>query len=134
MIHPLVDQLRFTRSEWLRALDGVSNEEARRRFEPMNCISWIIGHLAAQENSYWVLWAQDKELWPHLNELVGWGKPPSRPPLDEMWQAWREITHAADAFLDTLTPHMLPTHIEWKGKPLRESIGTMLQRNIYQYW
>ena len=134
MIHPLVDQLRFTRSEWLRALDGVSNEEARRRFEPMNCISWIIGHLAAQENSYWVLWAQDKELWPHLNELVGWGKPPSRPPLDEMWQAWREITHAADAFLDTLTPHMLPTHIEWKGKPLRESIGTMLQRNIYHYW
>ena len=43
--HPLVTQLRFTRSEFLRCLDGVAGEEARRRFEPMNCISWIIGHL-----------------------------------------------------------------------------------------
>jgi uncharacterized damage-inducible protein DinB len=134
MTHPLVDQLRFTRSEWLRALDGVSDKDARRRFEPMNCISWIIGHLATQENAYWVLWAQGKELWPDLNRLVGWASPPNTPPLDEMWEAWREITSAADAFLDTLTPDMLATHLKWKGKPLRESVGTMLYRNIYHYW
>ena len=27
MPHPLVDQFRFTRSEWLRGLEGVSEEE-----------------------------------------------------------------------------------------------------------
>ena len=52
-VHPLVTQLRFTRSEFLRGLEGITGEEARRRFEPMNCISWIIGHLANQEHAYW---------------------------------------------------------------------------------
>jgi uncharacterized damage-inducible protein DinB len=134
MTPPLVEQLRFTRSEFTRALDGVSDAEARRRFEPMNCISWMVGHLATQENFYWVLWAQGEELWPDLNERVGWGKPPSTPPLDEMWQAWREVTRAADAFLDTLTPDRLLTHLERQGKRRPESIGTLLYRNIYHYW
>ena len=39
--HPMVTQLRFTRSEFLRGLDGVTDQEARRRFDPMNGISWI---------------------------------------------------------------------------------------------
>ena len=44
MTHPLVTQLRFARSELMRCLEGVSDQDARRRFEPMNCISWIVGH------------------------------------------------------------------------------------------
>ena len=55
MPHLLVTQLRFTRSELVRCLEGVSDADARRRFEPMNCISWIVGHLADQENHFWVL-------------------------------------------------------------------------------
>jgi len=51
-----------------------------------------------------------------------------------MWAAWREITAAADAFLDTLTPEKLTTYFIWKDQPVQESIGTMLQRNIYHYW
>ena len=54
MSHPLVDQLRFTRSEWVRGLEGVTPAEAARRFEPMNSIAWIIGHLAWQEQAYWL--------------------------------------------------------------------------------
>ena len=57
--HPLVTQLWFARSELLRCLDGVPAEDAQRRLLPMNCISWVVGHLANQENAYWVL-----ETWP----------------------------------------------------------------------
>jgi hypothetical protein len=32
MAHPLVDRLRFARSEFRRGLEGVSDEEAQRRF------------------------------------------------------------------------------------------------------
>jgi hypothetical protein len=46
MIQPLVTQLRFARSEFVRCLDGVSDEDAIKRLLPMNCISWIIGRLA----------------------------------------------------------------------------------------
>jgi len=134
MVHPLVTQLRFARSELVRCLEGVSDADARRRFEPMNCISWIVGHLANQENSYWVLVAQGETLVPNLNQLVGYGKPASTPPLEEVWDAWRTITSAADRYLDTLTPELLQTHLEWKGRRLPESIGTMLLRNIYHYW
>ena len=54
MHHPLVRQLRFTRDEFARALVGVTDLEARQRFLPMNCISWNIGHLAWQEQRYFV--------------------------------------------------------------------------------
>jgi hypothetical protein len=51
MSHPLVEQLRFVRSEFRRALADVDDADARRRFLPMNCISWNIGHLAWQETA-----------------------------------------------------------------------------------
>ena len=134
MTHPLVTQLRFARSELVRALEGLTDEEARRRFESMNCISWMIGHLANQENSYWVFLARREVLVPGLRDLVGYGKPASTPPLADMWAAWRTVTGAADTYLETLTTELLVTHFEWQGKPMAESIGTMLQRNIFHYW
>src|SRR6266850_2122583 len=54
MPHPLVTQLRFTRTEWVRGLKAVTAEEAARRFGPINPIAWMIGHLAWQEQLYWL--------------------------------------------------------------------------------
>jgi len=132
--HPLVTQLRFARSEFARCLEGVSPEDAVRRLMPMNSISWIVGHLANQEHRYWVLWAQGRDLAPGLNDRVGFGKPASTPPLEEMWALWRMITQAADEYLDTLTTEQLLTFLEWEGKLRPESVGTLLLRNTYHYW
>jgi uncharacterized damage-inducible protein DinB len=133
-IHPLVTQLRFTRNEFVRCLKDVSHEDAVRRFIPMNCISWIVGHLANQEQAYWVFLAQGRLVIPNLNDLVGSSKPASTPPLDEMWTAWHTITETADTYLETLTTDTLQTYLVYKGKPRPESIGTMVLRNIYHYW
>ncbi len=132
--HPLVVQLHFTRSEFVRCLEGVPAEDAVRRLEPVNCLSWIVGHMANHEHSYWVRVAQGYELVPGLNDLVGSGRPASTPPLDEMRATWRTVTEAADRFLNTLTAEKAQEHLEWKGRHLPENIGTMLQRNIYHYW
>ena len=132
--HALVVQLRFARSEWQRGLEGLTETEAVQRVGQLNCLSWMVGHLANQESGYWVLLAQGKTLVPGLNTLVGHGKPASTPPLVEMWAAWRTITQAADVYLETLTPALLQTHFLWNGQPRTESIGTMLMRNIYHYW
>lgn len=134
MMHPLVEQLHFSRAEFVRCLQGITPEEGQQRLGQMNCISWMIGHLADQENRYWVRWAQDKVLFPELNQLVGFGKPASTPPLDEMWGIWREVTAAADDYFLTLTPAVMQTFFMRDGKPLWESIGTLLWRNIHHYW
>jgi hypothetical protein len=131
MSHPLVDQLRFTRSEWVRGLEGVTAAEAARRFEPMNSIAWIIGHLAWQEQAYWLQRAQGVTL-SAVAERCGNGQPASTPPLDEAWAAWRQVTAAADAYLDTLTPEALL--MRWEREPTTEGPGTKLLRTTYHYW
>ena len=136
MAHPLVLQLRFTRSEFRRALEGVGDADARRRIMPMNCISWNIGHLAWQEQRYWLFRAQDQILLPQLNELFAYGSPACEPALDEIWQAWHTIVEAADPWLDTLTTEDLylqrPFIID--GQQFELSFGSLMQRVIYHYW
>ena len=134
MIHPLVAQLRFTRSEWLRALAGISDVDARRRILPMNCISWNIGHLAWQEQRYWLQRAQGQTALPALHELFAYGAPASTPPLDEMWEAWHTIVQRVDPFLDTLTTEKLQAPFVWEGAPGPYRLGSLLQRVIYHYW
>ena len=134
MPHPLVLQLRFTRSEFKRALKGLSDEQARKRSMPMNCISWNIGHLAWQEQRYWLFFAQGKVLLPKVNELFAYGAPASTPPLDEAWKAWRTITKASDAWLDTLTTEKLQQRVIKDGKPSQIIFGSLIQRMIYHYW
>ena len=131
MSHPLVDQLRFTRSEWVRGLEGVTAEEAARRFEPMNSIAWVIGHLAWQEQAYWLQRALGRTVSP-LAERCGFGEPASTPPLAEAWAAWRAVTAAADPYLDSLTTDAL--QIRWEREPTTETAGTKLLRTTYHYW
>jgi len=132
--HPLVTQLRFARSEFARGLEGVSEADGLVRHLPMNSIGWMVGHMANQEHRYWVVFAQGREVVTGLRERVGTGRPASTPPLAEMWSAWRTATTAADDYLDTLTIDLLGAHLESDGRPIDESVGTMLVRVIYHYW
>jgi len=133
MTHPLISQLRFTRSEWLRALDGVNEDDARKRLLPMNSIGWIVGHLAWHEQRYWLTILQGETRVPGLTELVGYGRPATTPPLEEMLTAWRTITQASDAFLDDITTAKLQEEISIRGWTTT-TIGSMLLRVIYHYW
>ena len=134
MIHPLVNQLRFTRSEFLRAVKGVNDDDARKRIMPMNCISWNIGHLAWQEQRYFLHFGQGKMLFPDINESFAYGAPASTPPLKEVLSAWRAITTAADPWLNTLTPAKLEEYVISNGKQIDRIYGNLLQRVIYHYW
>ena len=131
MPHPLVTQLRFTRSEWIRGLKAVTAEEAARCFGPINPIAWMIGHLAWQEQLYWLERAQGTTPVPEVKQF-GYGKPLSVPPLIEAWTWWRAVTKAAAPYLDTLTGPALMRR--WKKESSRETPGTKLHRTTYHYW
>jgi hypothetical protein len=132
MAHPLVDQLRFTRREWRRALRGVTEEDGARRLEPMNSIGWIVGHLAWQEQRYFLTRAQGQTPLPILDELVASGGPPSTPSLKGMLAAWKQVTAAADGWLDPLTTDSLLLPLPPPG--LRRTAGDAIHRVMYHYW
>jgi hypothetical protein len=129
--HPLVTQLRFTRSEWMRGLKAVTAEDAARRFGAINPIAWMIGHLAWQEQLYWLERAQGAAPVPEVKQF-GYGKPLVVPPLADAWAWWRAVTTAADPYLDALTSAALTRR--WKREPSRETPGTKLHRTTYHYW
>src|SRR5574341_1108957 len=115
MPHPLVEQLRFARSEFKRGLEGLLEADATRRLLPMNCISWNIGHLAWQEQRYWLYRAQDQILLPEVNEQFAYGAPASTPSLAGAWDIWTRITAACDPWLDRVTADTLQEHVVVDG-------------------
>ena len=133
MTHPLIQQLRFTRSEFKRGLVGLTDAAACKRFLPMNCISWNIGHLAWQEQRYWLWRGQGFLLFPRVNEIYAYSAPASTPLLSDSWAAWEAITAAADPWLDALTIEKLGERALVDGQP-GPLFGSLLQRTIYHYW
>ena len=133
-VHPLVDQLRFTRSEFLSGVRGVSADDAKVRLGRMNCLAWNVGHLAWQEQRYFVTVAQDRTPRPDIADRFRVGGPASQPELDEVLAAWREVTAAADEWLAGVTTGDLLTGPTRMGKPPATSMGNRLQRTIYHYW
>jgi hypothetical protein len=134
MAHPIVEQFRFTRREWLRGLEGVTEDEATRHLAAMNCISWIVGHLAWHEHRYWLELAQGQMPYPQLNIIYAYGAPASTPTLAEMLGIWREVTTLADPFLDTLTTAALQQELLRNGQAVGQTLGSAMRRITYHYW
>jgi len=132
--HPLVEQLRFTRSEWLRGLKGVSDDAGARHFGQMNSIGWIVGHLAWQEQRYLLHRPQGIMLREDIQRSFVSGGPMSTPSLAEMLAAWRKITKASDPFLDQLTTQKLLVDLPLNGKRSGQTQGSAIRRMTYHYW
>ena len=134
MPHPLVTQLQFTRYEFHRAIKTMNQKDAEVRILPMNCISWNVGHLAWQEQQYFLKYGMGNLLFPDIEKGFAYGAPPSTPPLMEVLQAWQAITEATDPWLDTLTSEKLAQHVISQGKEIKYTFGNLLLRTIYHYW
>jgi hypothetical protein len=134
-VHPLVLQLRFTRAEFKRALKGLSEEDATKRLLPMNCISWNIGHLAWQEQRYFLYYGQGLMPYPEIQEAYAYGAAASTPSINAVLKYWRKITKAADPWLDSLTSEKLQEYyIKKDGTRGGTIYGSLLLRVIYHYW
>jgi hypothetical protein len=134
MAHPLVDQLRFTRAQVARSLHGVTEEEGFKRFGAINSLGWMVGHLANQEQRYWIQRLGKPLVVPGLQELVGNGSPASTPSITEMWAHWHAIIAAADPYLESLTETGLGEIVSLGPVSFDESAGTLLHRVIYHQW
>ena len=134
MAHPVVEQLRFTRSEWRRGLTRLTEEDASHHCGQMNSISWIVGHLAWQEQRYLLLRPQGLALIPELQTEFAFGAPMTTPSLATTLKAWRKITRASEPFLDSLTTSSLMKDLPLNGKSVGQTQGDAIRRMTYHYW
>ena len=132
-IHPLVQTQQFARSEFERCLNGLIDEEARFRQtkadgSQMNCISWIICHMAHQEWLFFVRGPGGPE-----NERLApfaTGAPACVPTLTDALDIWGEAKRAADEWLSQAGD----AEFERTADAWFENLGTCLMRNTYHYW
>jgi hypothetical protein len=134
MTHPLVDQFRFARSEWRRGLEGVSEAEGARHFAAMNCISWIVGHLAWHEQRTFLTRPRGLTPYPLLNVVYAYGAPMATPSLAETLAIWQPVTAAAEPYLNGLGAAELAADLPDNGAVTGQSRGSALLRITYHYW
>jgi len=132
--HPLLDQLRFTRSEWLRALDGIPEPDGLKRLQPMNSIGWIVSHLAWHEQLSFLTRLRDITPVPEANEHGVNGEPASTPPLSAAMSTWRAVVAAAEPVLETLDTAALEAWLPRTRQPQTRTVGSTVQRVTYHYW
>ena len=132
--HPRVDQLRFARAEWLRGLEGLSEADAAVRLEPMNSISWMVGHMAWHERQVWYRRARGLKVEPILDAFAT-GQPASVPSTGGHAGSLGRVVAGADPYLDSLTT------AEFEQRPLHDPdgpdppiIGSQVQYVTYHYW
>jgi hypothetical protein len=134
MAHSVVEQLRFTRSEWLRGLRGVTEHEGAEHCGQMNSIGWIVGHLTWQEQRYLLQRSQGIVLLPDIQERFAFAAPMSTPSLADVLKGWRKVTRAADPFLESLTTKDLLRDLPLNGRSSGQTQGSAIRRLTYHYW
>jgi hypothetical protein len=123
--------LYLSRREFDRNLTNLTDEDAGKRIEPMNCISWIIAHLANQHHAFFVAWPRGKEIESRYMPY-GYGQPPSRPSLEEAVNLWKDACTDSEEWLQAVTEEVLrKTPPE---SPHSENFGALMVRCIFHTW
>ena len=133
MAHPLVTQLEFTRQEFARVLDGVSDDDGERVLPPFNSLSFIVAHMAFHEHTMFVLLGQGMDL--NLDiQVAHSGADASVPPWNDAWVQWRQVTEQADGYLAQLAAADLHIRLRHGDREVPEVLGHTMLRVIYHYW
>lgn len=106
--------------------------DLERRVGGINSVAWMVGHLAWQEQGYWLVARGE----PRVADLDDYGHNPPRqvPRFDELFATWAKVAAAADPWLEGLGEQELRSHL--RGRPLfeRENVGTLLTRASSHYY
>ena len=130
-MHILSDMVKLSRTEFERNLTGLSDEDARKRLEPMNCISWIIAHVANQHHSFFVQMPKGERA-EERYRIYGFGSTASQPSLEEAMTLWNEACKGSDAWLESATEEDILSVPE--DSRSGENMGTLMVRCIFHTW
>lgn len=110
----------------------MSEADLEKRVGGVNSIAWMAGHLAWQEQAYWLTsrgMEPIADLAPYKN-----GCEPCAPSFAELFAAWEQVTAATDAWLDGLTEDDLRGHFPGRRFFEIENIGSLMMRVFGHYY
>ena len=110
----------------------MGDTDLERRLAGLNSVSWIVGHLAAQEQGMWLL----ARGLPALADLSDWrtGAPATAPAFGTVFPLWEQVTEATEGWLDTLGEDDLRQHFSGSRFYEIENVGSLLMRVIGHYY
>ena len=106
--------------------------DLERRVGGINSVAWIVGHLAWQEQAYWLTSRGE----PAVADLQAFGhtRPEAPPRFGEVFETWTRVTAAADPWLVGLREDDLRAHLRGRRLFDEENIGTLLTRASGHYY
>lgn len=131
--HHLVRSVQNVRREFRRALEGVQVADLERRVAGLNSAAWMVGHLAWQEQGYWLLPRGEP---PVAEALQGFGRgvPDPMPPFERLWEWWEQVTALSDPWLETLDADDLREHLHGRRLFEQENLGSLCMRVVGHYY
>ena len=115
-----------------RAAEALPTPGQGRAIGRLNAGSWIVAHVAQQQEAYWCTGAQglDPDEWLAGLE-VGFGSEPSVPDYRDSLAAFARVRAAAIPYLRSLHNDDLDTVMERAGSSRRgETVGDLLVRSV----
>lgn len=130
--HHLVRYLQHARRELRRAVDGMALPDLERHVGGINSVAWMVGHLAWQEQAYWLTSRGE----PALADLdaYGRGRPDATSEFDALFAVWVRVTAAADGWLTRLGDADVRSHLRGRRLFEQENVGTLLTRTSSHYY
>ncbi len=128
MAHHLVRYVWHVRRELERSLENISEADLNREVGGLNSIAWMIGHLAMQEQAYWLFFRGEELVEKNLKAYGSKVEDPKE--FAELFELWKSITEQSNGWLETATTSDLENQFE-KAK---ENTGSLLTRVIGHYY
>lgn len=105
------------RGEFVRVVDSLPVPAQAGAFDRLNSGGWIVAHIAAQDDQYWSVQAQQREPDPWLAEAnVSYGDPESRPDFAEARAGLDRAFARSQPYIESLDGTQFETVLRASGR------------------
>ena len=124
----IIDQYKITNNQVLNYIDDITDEESKRIFEPLNCISWTLGHLARYNNLTFAARSRGVEIPNEFKDFEN-GAPHSQKDLSYVKGLWIKTLKDTEKFLDGLNENDLVKILD-NDSNAGDNLGTVIKDYI----
>lgn len=132
MTHALIGQFLLTNDQVKKYYLDLSDDDIKAVFKPINCIGWLIGHMAL--GNYQFLFKNIGNDIPEDAKLYGNGQPHSTPDRDLIINMWEDSADNLKNWIINVSDDDLINNMTGKMKDEKVNLGTDLSRMMFHTW